>query len=150
MTPCPAPGRARGRLNGGFTLIEVLIVVVVIGILVSIGYPAYVDQMVKARRAEAHNALMDLASRQERFFNDNRTYTADMAALGFGADPYITPGGYYSVDAAAGGTGIATSYIATATRRASQASDTVCGDYRLNSAGRTTVVNATAPAEDCW
>ncbi|MCF7990561.1 MAG: type IV pilin protein [Thiohalocapsa sp.] len=134
----------------GFTLIELLVVVAILGILVSIAVPSYRLQMIKAHRAEAINALMDVASRQERFYNDNRTYTTDMAALGFAADPLITAGGYYSVDAVAGDSGIGTSYVATATRRAGQTADGICGNFKINSEGRTWIASGSASAEDCW
>lgn len=60
----------------GFTLIELMIVVAVIGILAAIAYPSYQDSIRKARRADAKSALLDAAQRQERFFTENNQYTS--------------------------------------------------------------------------
>ena len=58
----------------GFSLIELMTVVVVIGILSAIAYPAYTDHVQRSRIAEATSTLSDLRIRMERFFQDNRTY----------------------------------------------------------------------------
>ncbi len=55
----------------GFTIIELMIVVAIVGILMSIAYPSYVDYLYKGSRAEAMSSLLDIANRQEQFFADN-------------------------------------------------------------------------------
>ena len=60
----------------GFTLIELMIVVAVIGILASIAYPAYTDSVLKGRRAQARTALLELMQQQERYMTQRNTYLA--------------------------------------------------------------------------
>ena len=63
-----------GRIIRGFTLIELMIVVVVIGILASIAIPSYRDYVIRAKIAEAISGLSDGRIKKEQFFQDNRTY----------------------------------------------------------------------------
>jgi type IV pilus assembly protein PilE len=58
----------------GFTLIELMIVVAVIGILAAIAYPSYTEYVLRGRRAEARTALIELMQQQERFYTQNGTY----------------------------------------------------------------------------
>jgi type IV pilus assembly protein PilE len=71
----------------GFTLIELMIAVAVVGILASIAYPSYTDHVRKARRADAQGALMGLSNAMERFFTQNSTY---LGAAGTQAVPIAT------------------------------------------------------------
>lgn len=64
------------RLNKGFTLMELMIVVAIIGILASIAYPAYTDSILKGRRAEGRTALAELLQQQERFMTQTNSYCA--------------------------------------------------------------------------
>ena len=67
-------------MQKGFTLVEIMIVVAIIGILASIAIPSYRDYVVKSSLAEATSGLADRRSRMEQFFQDRRTYTgADVA-----------------------------------------------------------------------
>jgi len=59
---------------GGFTLIELMIVVAIIGILSSIAYPAYQDYVARGKITEATSGLSDLRVKLEQYFQDNRTY----------------------------------------------------------------------------
>ena len=62
------------RMNRGFTLIEAMIVVGIIGLIAAIGYPSYRDQVIKSRRAEGMGALLELADRMERHYSDAGDY----------------------------------------------------------------------------
>ncbi|WP_286816547.1 type IV pilin protein [Marinobacter sp. UBA3607] len=62
------------RANQGFTLIEVMIVVAIVGILAAVAYPSYQEHVKASRRAEAQSALMGLAAAMERHFTANNTY----------------------------------------------------------------------------
>ncbi|GAB1103233.1 MAG: type IV pilin protein [Shewanella algae] len=125
----------------GFTLIEVMITVVILGILAAIAYPSYTQYIAKSTRSEAHAALMRLANLQEQYYLDNRTYATDMTKLGLNASPFITENGHYSI--ASTGTG---SFTLTATAQGVQASrDSKCKTLTLTDAG----VKGGASAE-CW
>lgn len=58
----------------GFTLIEIMVVVVVIGILTLVAFPSYNDYIIRGKIAEATSALSDGRVKMEQFFQDNKTY----------------------------------------------------------------------------
>jgi type IV pilus assembly protein PilE len=66
----------------GFTLIELMIVVVIVGILATIALPAYQDYARKSRRAEAISLMLDLQLSQEKFRANNPNYAAMLSAMG--------------------------------------------------------------------
>jgi len=137
--------------QAGVTLMEVVIVVVIVGALMLVALPAYQNQLQKGRRADAMQALSDVASRQESFMLDRQTYTTDMTALGYAADPYESLEGHYTVSAAAGACGsIANCYLLTATPAADspQQKDTQCINFTLSSTGEKGATG-TLGAE-CW
>ena len=70
------------RLHTGFTLIELMIVVAIVGILAAIAYPSYTEQVRQSRRSDCEGALTGLASAMERYFTVNNTYVG--AAVGAG------------------------------------------------------------------
>ncbi|GIU51629.1 type IV pilin protein [Shewanella sp. KT0246] len=126
--------------RNGFTLIEVMIAVVIIGILASIAYPSYTDFVIKSARSEGVAAVMRVANLQEQFYIDNRSFAEDMTSLGLNADPFVTESAFYSVDSA--GTN---DYLITATAIGVQAArDSTCATITLTAAG------VKGPSEECW
>lgn len=129
---------------------ELLITVVIIGIVVSIGYPSYMEHTKKTRRTEAMGTLMNLAGAQEKFFMQNNRYTdevaADGLALNLGAGDK-TQSGYYTISIDlpdAGG------FVATATL-VNVDSDPKCKTFSLDHTGlRGATTEGGATATDCW
>jgi type IV pilus assembly protein PilE len=74
----------------GVTLVELMVTLAVLSILVTVGYPLYADQVRKARRTEARNALMEVALLQERYFSVNGTYDVGLNSLSLTKDSFDT------------------------------------------------------------
>ena len=72
-----AKSRAGQRRTSGFSLIELMIVVVIVAILSSIAYPSYLNQITQSRRADAQAVLMEAAQFMERFYTENNRYDQD-------------------------------------------------------------------------
>jgi type IV pilus assembly protein PilE len=66
------------RMSRGFTLIELMIVLAIIGVLAGIGIPQYQEYMTRGKLAEAMSLLSDLQIRQEQYYQDNRLYFSGM------------------------------------------------------------------------
>lgn len=73
------------KKNTGFTLIELMITVAIVGILASVALPSYQDSVKKSRRADAEGALVNFANAMERHFTETNTY-CDSADATTGTD----------------------------------------------------------------
>ena len=136
----------------GFTLIELMIAVAIIGILAAIAFPSYQRYILKSRRADAKTALLDLAARQERFSSVNNTYTSTPANLGYAGTAFpvdVQSGGqaYYRLNVTPGAP--ATTYTATAAPIGGQTQDS-CGTYTINNLGVQGNTGNTTATADCW
>jgi type IV pilus assembly protein PilE len=130
----------------GFTLIELMIVVAVVGIIAAIAYPSYMDSVRKARRTDAKSALTEAAQKLEILYARNASYSADLTDVGYAnanwnSVPTNVPNNqrYYQIRvmAADAACPITNCYKLRAKRRAStdQANDSV-EFYELWSNGR--------------
>lgn len=127
----------------GFTLIELMIVVVVIGILASIAIPAYTQYVVRAKLAEAISQLSDIRNRMERSYQDHRRY--DCANVAMPASPAVQ----FFTYACSNPSGNQT-FLITASGVAAQGLSGY--SYTINQDGQrvtTGFPNATVPAS-CW
>lgn len=145
--------RAAGR-HAGMTLIELMIVVAILAILSAIAIPSYNEFTKRARRSEARTALMDLASREEQFYNDNKTYSANLAQLT--GDPSLpdptriaTENSYYEITIPLS-TSIA--YTLQAEAIGAQLQDKKCRTFTLNHQGEKTAANTSSAdtSDVCW
>lgn len=143
----------RRRSAAGFTLVELMVTIAVGAILGAIAVSSYTGQVRKSRRTEARQALLDLASREERFFSTNSAYTTSAANLGYtGTFPQPVGNNYYQVSVCvagalpcAGAANTGSVYLITATAINTQAKDTACATFSLDNTGTQTATNAT-----CW
>jgi len=132
------------RNNKGFTLIELMIVIAIIGILAAVGYPAYTSAVKKGNRADAIDSLLSLASRMEEYYMNNDTYVgATVNAAGTGTvGSNQTSDGLYTLSISSA---TAFAYGLTATP---VSGDPECGNLTLNSLGQKGA--SAGAAADCW
>ena len=127
----------------GFTLIEVMIVVAIIGILAAIAYPSYDEYVKRGNRTEGQAFLSDVAARQERYFSQNNAYITDVANIAKLGVTANSPTGKYSIVLAGGGGG----YTLTANN---QFSDAKCATLTLNALGVRDSSGSRSDKNDCW
>ena len=94
--------------NTGFSLTELMIAVVIVGILSMVAYPSFMQSVRKSKRIDAQTAFTRASTNLERFFGTNGTYTADEALLGLKIDSgtAYTDKGHYVMTVTAGASGI--------------------------------------------
>lgn len=137
--------------NNGFTLIELMMVIIVLAVISAIAIPSFFAQVQKARRSDAKQALFDVAAKLEQYYADNKGYptVANMTSLGYGGVTFTSLEGYYTIGF--NGVPTATTYSIQAVPVAgkSQADDTDCGTFRLNTLGIKSITG-TSTVERCW
>jgi type IV pilus assembly protein PilE len=127
------------RRHQGFTLIELMIVVLIVGILAAVAYPSYARYVEQARRADGKSALLDAAQRLERCHTQTNTYVGC-------AFPAVSPDGHYAIAATQQ---VAMAFTLTATPQGVQLGSP-CGTYTLTSNGTRTVAGGSLGADRCW
>ena len=161
--PCPTPvalpnaltatrAPTARRTEKGFTLIELMIVVAVVGVLSSVAYPTFADQLQRVRRTDAVVAVMQVQWAQERWRSNSTAY-GSLAEIGL---PNTSAASHYTLQVSAN---TPSGYEVTATASGVQARDTGCAILKLSMQGANTVyasgpdASAANPASAnrrCW
>lgn len=129
------------RTGLGFSLIELMIAVAIVGILAAVAFPSYQQYLRKGARAEAQSHMMDIAGRQGQFLIDNRAYAATVGELSVTTPASVSS--KYTIAIATAAT--PPTFTITATPTGDQAHDT-CRILTLDSSGAKT---ASGPGT-CW
>ena len=125
----------------GFTLLELMIAVAIIGILATIAYPTYTSFVTESNRTEGQRELLRYANIQEQYFVDYRTYGTNLTALGQATNTVLTEHKKYQISVASAS---AAGFVLNAMPQGSQATnDTGCIPLTVNHVG------AKGPA-GCW
>lgn len=138
-----------GKKCRGFTLIELMVTVAIVGVLAAIAYPSYLGAVTKSARAEAKSAMFDLSQMEERYFTNNDAY------LAVSAPPASPPSGWknysgnslsarkYNISVAING-----STFTVSAAPANGFSDSTCGTLTLTDDGtKGSTIGASSP---CW
>jgi type IV pilus assembly protein PilE len=156
----PASMQSHESRTGGFTLLELMIVVGVIAIIAAVAIPNYRQFILRSQRSEAIIALTELANLQEKFYSANSRYIITPASIAPSLSyPTTTSSSYYLLSAAAPTGGGNQGYTLRATAQSGQAqfSDTRCRTFTLDNVGRKGATDSsggggvgTAQARTCW
>jgi len=129
----------------GFSLIELMIVVLIISILAAVALPSYRSYVLRSHRVDATRTLQDLAARQERYFFSNNKYATSLASLN---GTSTMAGQFYTITDPISATTVA--YTLEAKAIGTQLKDK-CTQFSLNRAGvQASNSSTTADTLNCW
>lgn len=135
----------------GFTLIELMITVAIIGILSAVAYPSYTSYIARANRSAVQSFMYKVANKQEQYMLDRRSYATTLAALNLSLPTEVS--GKYTLEEPINVSMTATppTYLIRATPLGAQAvNDAKCGELTLDSLGVKTKSGTAARVSDCW
>lgn len=137
--------------KNGFTLIELMISVAIVGILSAIALPAYTSYINQANRSDAKSVLLENVQFLERNYTENNKYHQTSSGTAITLPWYISPKSGTTLYDISAPTLTATTYILTATPVSTgRMANDDCGSLSINQLGQKTVSGATLDANSCW
>lgn len=131
----------------GFTMLELMIVVAIIGLLAAIALPIYTKYGYRARRPDGQNLLLSIANAEERYYATNNKYGL-VTDVGYSTDPEPSEKDYYTATVTVAGTSSTFTATATPVAGGDQAKDD-CGALSITNAGVKTSAGTTTNGT-CW
>lgn len=138
----------RKSLQRGFTLIELMVVVVIIGVLSAIAIPAYMDYVTRSRITEGVEVLADIRIRMEQWFQDNRTYVGDFATNT--RYPCGTPGNTFTHASTSNFSFVCAADATTFTATANGTGKMLGFAYTVNESNTKTSTTSWGNSASCW
>ena len=136
------------KSKSGFTLIELMIVVAIVGILAVIAYPSYSRYITKSNRSVAESFMLTVANKQEQYMLDARQYASALSTLKL--IPPVEVAKNYAISVVANNAATPPGYIITATPTGAQlANDTSCANLTLDQTGAKGISGSGSVAA-CW
>ena len=129
--------------SSGFTLIELMIVVAVVAILAAIAIPSYSRYVLRANRSAVEQVMLDVATAEERYMIDNRSYAASQSSVGY-TTWSDTVSSNYTITITPNA-GPPPTFTITAAPQGNQVNDTTCGTLTYTSNG-----NKSPAPTTCW
>ncbi len=131
----------------GFTLIELMITVAVMGVLAAIAYPSYMRYVARGNRSAAQSFMLEVTSRQERYLLDGRQYAPDLPTLGMTVPDTVSPNYTVSITNV---TAAPPGYVVQAAPIGGQASnDANCGTLTIDGTGAK-AASGPGGVANCW
>jgi type IV pilus assembly protein PilE len=154
----PSARKTKKPMERGFSLLELMIVVAIVGILAAIAFTVYSAQVQKARRTDARTAVLDLAGREERFFSVANNYSSTSTDVGYGGGFPQTVGsgaGDYLLSITIPDptfVGLGPSYVIAATAINQQVADSSCASFSINQLGKQSSLDSGGvdSTATCW
>jgi len=136
------------KSENGFTLIELMIVVAVVGILAVIAYPSYNQYVTRSNRSVAASFMLSVANKQEQYMLDARQYASALSTLNLAPPAEVSKN--YAITVVANNAATPPSYTITATPTGAQLSnDTNCANLTLDQTGAKGI-SGTGTVAACW
>jgi len=142
-------GKHAGRRGcaAGFTLIELMITVAVMGVLAAIAYPSYMKYVARGNRSAAQSFMLEVTSRQERYLLDGRQYAPDLPTLGMTVPDTVSPNYTVSITNV---TATPPGYVVQAAPIGGQAgNDANCGTLTIDGTGAK-AASGPGGVANCW